>query len=197
MKQILITRNNNVVSFQTVNIDNTEMVFFTNKDTQEAHWPTIITNQLGPAPSPNSSQYAPSGSATPPFVVNYGCQIKGHESEAGVINVFAALGPTQNTTLPNATVNVPVQVAIVTGGASPYQISGQLFQVVDSAGNIIQQGSNSVGPGLSLTPSNDNSGITLGGAPTVVGTYQFTFNVTDNTDGNLQGIQFSMAVSPA
>lgn len=195
MKQILITRNNNVVTFQTVNIDATEMVFFTNEDPQQPHWPTIITNQLGPAPSPNSSQFAPPGN-NPPFVVNYGCQIKGHESEAGVINVFVPLGPTTtNTTLPAATVNVPVQVAVVTGGASPYQITSQLFQVVDANGNIIQQGSNSVGPGLTLTPSTDNSGITLSGAPTVVGTYQFTFKVSDNASGNLQGNQYSMSVS--
>lgn len=194
MKQILITRNGSVVTFPTVNIDSTETVFFTNEDTQEAHWPTLISNQLGPAPSPNSSQWAPQGS-TPPFVVNYGCKIPGHQSEAGVINVFPALSPPDSTTLPPATVNVAVQVEVVTGGASPYQISGQLFQVVDSSGNIIQQGANSVGPGLNLTPSTDNSGIMLTGAPTLVGTYQFTFAVSDDTDGNLQGVQYSMSVS--
>jgi len=194
MKQIQITRSNNVVTFQTVSIDNTETVFFTNEDPQEAHWPTLITNQLGPAPSPNSSQWAPQGSPTP-FVVNYGCQIPGHQSETGTINVFPALAA-ENTTLPPATVNVAIQAQVVVdGGASPYQIGGQLFQVVDSSGNIIQQGSNSVGPGLYLTPSANNSGITLSGTPSVVGTYQFTFTVNDGTDGNLQGVQYSMTVS--
>lgn len=202
MKQIQITRSNNVVTFQTVSIDNTETVFFTNSDSQEAHWPTITTNQLGPAPSPNSSQCTvPPGTETPPdppFVYKYGCQIVGHENESGIINVFVQLGAPADTSLPQATVNTPIAPAqVVVGGMSPYQISGQLFQVVDSSGSIIQQGSDSIGPGLYLTPTSDNDGITASGTPTQVGTYNFTFTVNDGAERNLQQVQYSMNVVPA
>ena len=57
MKQIHITRDaRGPVTFETVSIDPTENVFFTNMDPQSAHWPTLILNQLGKWPSPNSSQ---------------------------------------------------------------------------------------------------------------------------------------------
>ena len=57
MKQIRITRGGDgAVTFETVSVDTTETVFFTNLDSQAAHWPSLITNQLGPSPSPNSSQ---------------------------------------------------------------------------------------------------------------------------------------------
>lgn len=201
MKQILIRRVNGVVTFDPVDIDNTETVFFTNEDS-EAHWPTLTTNQLGPAPSPNSSQCTvPPGTETiptPPFAYTYGCKIPGHEQESGVVNVFVALGAPANTSLPQATVNQPIQaVQVVVGGISPYQISGELFQIVDSNGNIIQQGAGSIGPGLSLTPLPNNAGINAGGTPTAVGTYNFTFTVNDGAGRNLQQVQYSMNVVPA
>ncbi len=192
MKQIHITRSNNVVTFETVSVDNTETVFFTNDDSQAAHWPTITSNQLGPAPSPNSSQCSVPTDAGP---YQYGCKIAGHENESGTINVFLQLAA-GTTTLPQVTVNssiTPVQVVV--GGLPPYQISGQIFQVVDSRGNIIQQGSNSIGPGMSLTPG--DSGIWANGTPTVVGTYNFTFTVNDSAGRNLQQVQYSMSVVSA
>jgi len=195
MKQIHITRSNNVVTFETVSIDNTETVFFTNDDTTEAHWPTLSSNQLGPAPSPNSSQCTlpPTG---PPFTCatyTYGCQIAGHQNETGTINVFVPLAA-GTTSLPQATAGSPISpVQVVVGGMSPYQISGRLFQITDNSGNIIQQGSG-IGPGLQLAASNNNTGINVTGTPTKVGTYNFTFTVNDAMGRNLQQVQYSMNV---
>jgi hypothetical protein len=100
------------------------------------------------------------------------------------------------TTLPQATVNSAIAPAqVVVGGVAPYQISGQQFQIVDSGNNIIQQGSNSIGPGMSLTPG--ENGIWASGTPTVVGTYNFTFTVNDSEARNLQQVQYSMSVVAA
>ena len=95
MKQINIKRDpNGKVTFDLVSIDPTQNVFFTNLDPEEAHWPYVnpdafspdfCDNQLGPAPSPNSSQCPVPPpkvknpkpppdliNQTPPYVVNYG-----------------------------------------------------------------------------------------------------------------------------
>jgi len=196
MKKIRIIYSNGIVTFETVSIDNTENVFFTNEDPTQAHWPTISTNQLGPAPSPNSSQCTLPPN-TPPFTFRYGCQIAGHQNEVGIINVFSQLAA-GTTTLGPATVGRPIApVQVVTGGMSPYEISGQVFQVTDNNGNIIQQGSGSIGPGLQLEASTNNAGITVSGTPAMVGTYNFTFVVNDAMGKNLQQVQYSMAVAAA
>jgi hypothetical protein len=208
MKQIHITRSNGIVTFETVSIDTTETVFFTNMDTTEPHWPTISTNQLGPYQSPNSSQCTiplPTLQSPPlpplpppvPFVYSYGCKIPGHENEAGVVNVYNPLAAASPTNLGNFTKGTPIAppVPVVTGGKSPYSISGQVFQVTNANGNIIQQGSNSIGPGLQLAASNNSTGIAVTGTPTVSGTYSFTFTVNDATGANLQGVQYSMVVA--
>jgi hypothetical protein len=198
MKQIHITRSNNIVTFETVSVDDTETVFFTNDDPIEPHYPTMATNQLGPAPSPNSSQCTLPTSPDPPFTYTYGCQIPGHGSEKGTINVFVVLGPGATTTLPKATAGSPIApFQVVVGGRSPYQISGQLFQITDSSGNIIQQGSGSIGPGMQLVASTNNAGITATGTPTQLGTYNFTFTVNDGAGRNLQQVQYSMNVIAA
>src|SRR5256885_1467149 len=90
MKQIHITRDSNgIVRFETVAIDNTENVFFTNMDKEQPHKPSILkltgTQQLGPFPSPNSSQCPvpvpqltnpnpppPTRPQSPPYQVDYG-----------------------------------------------------------------------------------------------------------------------------
>jgi hypothetical protein len=202
MKKIRITYSNGVVTFETVFIDTTENVFFTNEDTTQAHWPTISTNQVGPAPSPNSSQCTvPLPSNEPPsekpyyYEFKYGCQIAGHQNEVGIIRVFNPLAA-GTTTLPPATLGNPIDpVQVVTGGMSPYATSGEVYQVTDSTGTIIQQGSGSIGPGLLLDLSSDNGGITVTGAPTVQGTYNFTFIVNDAMGANLQQVQYSMVVT--
>ena len=198
MKQIRITCINGIVTFETVSIDNTDNVFFTNLDTTQAHWPTLSTNQLGPAPSPPSSQCTVAQLSPPPYTyysVTYGCQIAGHENEVGIINIFNPLAA-GTTTLPSATAGTQIApVQVVTGGMSPYQISGQVFQVTDNNGNTSQPKSGSIGPGLQLVASANNTGITVTGKPTVVGTYKFTFIVNDAMGGNLQQVQYSMVVA--
>jgi hypothetical protein len=78
MKRITITRDSSgEVNFETVTVDDTENVFFLNLDTEEAHWPDISSNQLGPSPSPPSSQCF----AQP----DYGCKF--HPDEKGIINM--------------------------------------------------------------------------------------------------------------
>lgn len=195
MKQINITRDVSGVHFETVSIDVTENVFFTNLDPQAAHWPVIYlcANQLGPAPSPNSSECVVPGVASPPSTVTYGCRF--HEGEKGIINVFAKLAA-DITTLAPATVNKQIkEQSVVTGGQSPYTISSQLFQITNSSGQVIKSGSGSIGPGLQLNPKTDNTGITVSGTPTQVGTYQFTFTVDDGMGRNLQQIQYTMKVT--
>ncbi|MFY9618730.1 MAG: hypothetical protein WAM70_15225 [Pyrinomonadaceae bacterium] len=218
MRQININRNpDGTVTYDEVWIDPTENVFFTNLDPQEAHWPYInpdatspdfCDNQLGAAPSPNSSQCpvpppkVPNKkpppelvNATAPYVVNYTCKF--HPNERGTVNVLPQMAG-KNTTLPAATVNqpLPASVQVVTGGKSKYSISGQMFQVTDGQGNVIDQGADSIGPGLQLVPDQvNNNGISVSGTPTKSGTYAFTFNVNDGMGGNFQQVQYTMKVS--
>jgi hypothetical protein len=131
-------------------------------------------------------------------VYKYGCQIPGHEKEAGIINVFNPLAAVSPTNLGSFTKGTPVGspgVQVVTGGESPYTISGLAFQVTDANGNIIQKGSDGIGPGLHLATSNASTGIIVVGAPTLIGTYNFTFTVNDAKGANLQQVQYSMAVA--
>jgi hypothetical protein len=199
MKLINVTRSGGQVTFQTVSIDATENVVFSNQDTQAAHWPTLptCTNQLGAAPSPNSSECpvpAPPASSTPPYTVTYGC--KYHPQERGTINVFAQL-EAATTALPNAVVNQPIAVKqVVSGGQAPYAISDQLYQITNASNQVIQKGSG-IGPGLQLNPGMSAQGITVSGTPTVVGTYTFTFTVNDSMGRNLQQTQYTMTVAVA
>ena len=205
MKQINITRDKNGnVSFQEVSVDTTDNVFFTNLDPQQAHWPywnpnapspDFCDNQIGAAPSPNSSQCTlpvPSGQ-TPPYTLTYKCKL--HQNEQGTIDVFAQLAA-GTTTLPQVSVNTPfaAPVQVVVGGKSPYIVTGEEFQIIDNSGNVIQSGKGNLGPGVLYDATLDNKGITVAGIPSVVGTYQFTFKVTDNMGKNLQQVQYSMKV---
>jgi hypothetical protein len=191
MKQIHITRDGSGnVQFETVSIDATETVFFTNQDPQAAHWPDIATNELGQAPSANSSQC--NVPPPPPNQFTYKCKL--HANEQGTINVFAPLSA-KNTSLKAATVGTPIAAQqVVSGGMAPYTISGQLFQVLDANKQVIQSGSG-IGPGLQLNPQTSALGITVTGTPTVAGTYTFTFTVNDAMGRNLQQAQYSMVVS--
>jgi hypothetical protein len=186
MKQIPISRDaGGNVSFKTVAVDTTETVFFINLDPVDEHFPTIASNKLGRAPSAPSSQCHPQKS--------YGCNL--HPGEQGIIQIFPPLAPSNNTKLSNATNGQPMtQQTVVKGGMSPYQISSELFEVVDAAGNVIQSGSG-IGPGLQLVPTPDNKGIFVEGTPTASGTYQFTFVVDDGMGKNLQQIQYLMLVT--
>ena len=190
MKQIHITRDSSGVKFETVSIDATENVFFTNLDPQQPHWPDIATNELGKAPSANSSQCTVP--PPPPNQFTYKCKL--HANEQGTINVFNELTP-ENTTLAAATVGKPIaEQQVVSGGMAPYALSDQLFQILDANKKVIQSGSG-IGPGLKLNPQTSAVGITVTGTPTVVGTYTFTFTVNDTMQRNLQQTPYSMVVS--
>ena len=199
MKQITITRSSNgTVVFETVSIDATENVFFTNLDPQAEHWPDIASNKLGAAPSANSSQCTvpppPTGQTS--AVVTYKCKIDGHQNEQGTINVFIPLAA-KNTTLAAATVGQAIAAQqVVAGGMAPYDLSGQVFQVLNSSKQVIQSGSG-IGPGLQLNAGTSAQGITVTGTPRVVGTYIFTFTVNDAMGRNQQQVQYSMAVNAA
>ncbi len=192
MQQIKITRDsNNNVEFETVSVDNTENVFFLNLDPLEAHWPSIASNQLGAAPSAPSSQCQPDPTTPLPAQVTYTCLIPGHTTEQGIINVVTQLAAA-NTALDSARVGKPIaKQQVVTGGVSPYQITGELFEVT----GLASQSGSGIGPGLQLIPTTDNTGIFVSGTPTVSGTYNFTFTVDDGMGANLQQIQYSMVVS--
>ena len=190
MKQIHIRRDSTgKVTFETVSVDTTETVFFTNLDPQQAHFPSICTNQLGPAPSANSSQCT----LGPPTnnVVTYTCTL--HPGEQGTINVFNPLKAV-NATLAVATVGTAIsEQQVVSGGMAPYAISGQLFQVLNGT-TVVQSGSG-IGPGLQLNAKTSALGITVTGTPTVQGTYTFTFTVNDAMGRNLQQVQYPMVVN--
>jgi hypothetical protein len=197
MQRIEITRDtNNIVQFETVSVDDTENVFFINLDPLEAHWPTIASNQVGAAPSAPSSQCQPNPTAPLPTQVTYQCKIAGHTNEQGIINIFTQIAPVANTTLNPAVSGQPIgSQQVVLGGMSPYQISGQLFEVTTGPGGTVIDSGSGVGPGLQLTPTTDNTGVFVGGTPTMSGTYTFTFTVDDGMGANLQQVQYTMVVT--
>lgn len=200
LTQIFIKRENDTVIFETVSINSTDNVFFTNLDAHprpeiSTHWPEICDDALGTSP-PNSSQciVPPPAKLIPPNnKVVYKCKMEGHGVEQGVINVFAVLAP-DKVALANTTKGQPIiEQRVVKGGMSPYTITGEQFQVTDN-NNVIASGPG-IGPGLQLNPDQTNSGgITVTGTPTLSGTYNFTFVVDDGMGGNLQQVQYSMKV---
>jgi len=99
------------------------------------------------------------------------------------------------TTLASAKIGIPIaSQAVITGGKSNYSVTGQQYQVTNSQGQVISSGVGA-GPGLMLTASADNTGISVSGTPTVAGTYTFTLNATDAMGLNVQQNQFTMVVS--
>jgi hypothetical protein len=147
MSQIRITRLGGSVQFEEVSLDPTGTFYFTNLDTQAAHWPTLIDNRLGPAPSPNSSEaiVPPADTTVLPSAICYGCQLPGHAQERGIIYVFASL-VAGVTAAPGVSVGFPItDWRVVQGGKSPYMISSQVFQIVDSNGKVAQSGQGSIG----------------------------------------------------
>jgi hypothetical protein len=204
MKQIRITRDGaGNVKFDPVSIDNTETVFFTNLDPDEAHWPTLTTNKLGEAPSPNSSQCPvpvpqvtnpnpppQTKNQTPPYQVSYGCQL--HQNEKGIIDVFAQLAAA-NTSL-KANVGQPTNQQVVKGGKPPYSITDLFVNNNSVPGSSTKPGQTlPIAPGVQL--SQDGKGIWVAGTPTKAGTFNFTFTVNDGMGRNLQQVQYSLTVS--
>jgi hypothetical protein len=207
MKQIHIKRDGSGnVTFETVSIDDTENVFFTNQDPKSEHWPTLATNKLGKAPSANSSQCPvpapqvtnpspppPTTDETPPYTVFYGCKITGHQNEKGTINVFAQLAAVATTAL-TATKGQATNQPLVTGGMPAYTIS-DLFVNNNSVPGTSTGPTQTLPIGTDLELVQDNQGISIAGTPTQAETYNFTFTVNDSMGRNLQQVQYSMTVS--
>lgn len=199
MKIINIRRNSSgTVTFDEVSIDSSENVCFTNLDPQQAHWPDIASNQVGPYKSANSSECVIKTPSPLPGTFTYKCKLHGEE---GKIYVFQVLGVGKGAPggkLPNATKGTQIPVTqVVAGGQPPYTINRQRFQVTDGSGNVIQSGPG-IGPGLQLnntaTKREDTTGITVSGAPTLSGTYTFALDVDDSMGRNLQQ-QYTMVVA--
>jgi hypothetical protein len=202
MKQIFIRRTGNSVTFDTVNIDISQNVFFTNLDPDAPHWPAIDPTAADPdfcddellsAPSDNSSQCNVPEPAQGTTKVTYGCRIKGHSDERGVINVFPLLAAVSNTAL-KAIKGQATKQPVVVGGMPAYKITGLIVNGADVPGSSTAPNEKlPIGPGIELVQ--DAKGISVSGTPTEVNTYDFTFTVDDSMGLNLQQTQFSLTVS--
>jgi len=194
MQKIKITRNsNNEVEFEPVSINRSENVFFINLDPLDEHWPDLASNKLGKAPSAPSSECQPDPTGSKKEVP-YTCLIPGH-TETGTIKIFAQLAAAKITLTPSPKGQPIASQQVVKGGKSPYQITGELFEITTGPGGAVIQSGSGIGPGLQLTPSTDDTGVWVTGTPTVSGTYTFTFTVDDSMGANLQQIQYTMVVS--
>src|SRR5437667_3493281 len=130
--EITITRNQSGAVFPTVGITQSQLVFWQNEDPQgQPHWPLFPNGlqprtQVGAGDTSDPLQPA-SGVATFPtltqcqvFPTSYTCQIKGHQSEQGVVNVVLDFFSNPNQ-LPDATVNVAyTPFALTQGGMPPF-----------------------------------------------------------------------------
>jgi hypothetical protein len=196
MKKIRITRDGDNVTFETVNIDVTETVFFINKDNQP-HKPSILNlvppEQLGPGQVSSQVPVSAPAGQKPPFQVGYGCQSEGHGSETGTINVFAQLSAADPTDL-QAIKGEATNQLVVIGGMPPYTITELVVNGNDVPGSSTGTDQTlPLGPGLEL--SQDDTGISVVGTPTEAETYDFTFTVDDSMGRNLQQIPYSMSVT--
>ena len=169
--RIDINRVNGSVVFTQVTVTQSQVVFWRNND-KEPHWPIQGPRfQVGPGGSSDDSTVYP---APLPTTIYYGCAIQGHENERGSIIVYADFLPSQvkNNVLPAGTKGAAYTVQnLATGGMSPYTFSTT---------------SGSLPPGMSITATTNNTGLTIGGTPTQSGTFSFTLNATDNLQNNVQ-----------
>ena len=201
MAQINIRRgDDDKVTFDTVYVDTTETVFFTNLDDQSAHWPDIAANQVGPCKSPNSSNCVVrlAAGAAPPGQTTYKCKITGHENESGSIFVVLPLAvgkDAKNGTVTSKPSGQPISPAlqVVQAGLPPYKINRQVFQFTDKNGNV-SSSTNGLQLNNTATQWNDPTGITLSGTPANPGTLVFALDVSDKRGGNLQQ-QYTMTIT--
>lgn len=207
MKQVHIKRDGSgKVTFETVSIDNTENVFFTNLDAKAAHWPTLATNQLGAAPSADSSQIPvpapqvtnptpppPTQAQNPPYTVVYGCKIAGHGNEKGSISVFAPLAAVAVTAL-KATKGQATNQPVVVGGMPAYVISKLIVNNSTVPGTSTQP-AQTLPLGTDLKLVQNSQGISIVGTPAQAEIYNFTFTVDDSMGRNLQQVQYSLTVT--
>ena len=201
MKQIFIRRTGSAVTFETVNIDVTETVFFTNLDPDQPHWPAFnpkgavpdfCDEQLLSAPSDNSSQLPVPDPPSGTNAVTYGCRISGHDTERGTINVFPQLAA-DKTSL-TATQGQATNQRVVKGGMPPYRITALIVNNVNVSGSSTGPGQTlPIGAGLQL--SQNANGISVVGTATQAQTFAFTFTVDDSMGRNLQQVQYTLKIS--
>ena len=181
--------------FPPAEVTQSQLVYWKNNDPVSPHWPVFPAQPgVGPrfqtGPGDTSDPVQPYGSTTAispgsTQVVNYGCQIQNHESEAGVITVWPdfLVASIQNNNiynqLPDGSVGsayAPVQ--LTTGGKPGY--SHTLSDAVLPAGITVTDGA---------------AGVTVGGTPTVAGSdFAFTVHCRDAL-GNKVDQTFTLAVT--
>lgn len=196
MKRIEIKRDaNDKVTFTPVSIDNTENVFFINLDPKQPHKPSILklvgSEQLGPAPSPPSSQCPVPPPAAGTTEVSYGCNVVGHETEKGIINVFAPLAVAPSGTVVPYNTSLFLNARLVVGGKPPYVITGLIVNSKSIPGTSTKP-DQMLPIGSEFKLNQDNQGIFVFGTATLLQIYHFTFTVNDSMGRNLQQVQYTL-----
>jgi hypothetical protein len=179
--EITITRNSQGAGvFPAVEVTQSQLVYWKNADPQSAHWPVFPDQPgVGPrfqtGPADTSDPVQPYGSTTQlaPGVskaVNYGCQIAGHQAEAGVITVWAdflsatILNDGIYNQLPDGTVGTAYPAVALTVGGKP----GYCHTLSDA----------SLPAGITVTDG--AAGVQIGGTPIAAGQdFAFTVHCTD------------------
>jgi hypothetical protein len=181
-RSIDIKRTGGKVVFQPLEATANDVVFWRNDDRDAPHWPTppggVFMNFKIPAfssdfPSPPTSDSFGLSSPTTITTLNYGCQIQGHEHEAGVITIYPALnaGPAIPAT---GTVGQSYSATLAAkGGKAPY-----VWTLLVG----------SLPPGLTL------AGSALSGQPSQAGTFAFTLQVADSL-GNVKTLASTLKIS--
>jgi hypothetical protein len=158
-----IQRVDGKVTFNPVEAGNNETVFWRNNDTEAAHWPAMLYQEV-PAfqgvPAPPTSPEYPVQYAK----ILYGCQIPGHSQEQGTITIYPALAiTTGNSTIP---VNTPYTGTLAASGGKSADATGKSLYTWAIIGSDLPAG-------LTL------AGNAITGTPTAAGATTFTAQVTD------------------
>jgi hypothetical protein len=183
--------------FPPVEVTQSQLVYWKNNDPQSPHWPVFPDQPgVGPrfqtGPGDTSDPVQPYGSTTQltpgqSRSVSYGCQIEGHQAEAGTITVWAdflsatILNDGIYNQLPDGTVGTVYPAVVLTVGGKP----GYTHTLSDA----------SLPAGISVTDG--QLGVEVCGTPTTVGQdFAFTVHCTDAL-GNRVDQTFTMRIAPS
>jgi hypothetical protein len=170
--RIDINRVNGSVVFTQITVTRSQVVFWRNNDPDAAHWPIQGPRfQIGPSGKSDDLTVYP---APLPTTIYYGCAVAGHESERGSIIVYDDFLPSQikNNILPGGIKGSPYPTTnLATGGKSDYT-----FSITNGC----------LPPGMTITATTNDSGITISGIPTQSGRFSFTLNANDSLRNNVQ-----------
>ncbi|MBL8231213.1 MAG: hypothetical protein JNL98_22155 [Bryobacterales bacterium] len=188
---IVITRNANGVVFPTVGVTLTQLAFFRNDDPSQPHWPVFTDPNIV---LPN--QIAPNGATSNPVMpgrqladnnvtltqgqvatVNYRCQVPGHESESGIIQVV------------NDFFAPSIQVSGKVGTVLSQQLTQGGMPPIQS-----KQTDGKLPKGVTLNLADTQNGASLTGTPLEAGTFTFTIHTADALD-NAVDATFILTVS--